>query len=293
MFYNTLRYAFLLCLLWLLFSPDKANSEVYGELTYNIGLHDIESLEVSISESQKGSSFNLVTFVLPINISNIVEGSKDVLGYKNRDGFSIVTARYPASGEIIRIKFIMDDNVAKNAATVAKFAFGSVLISPSSDLSIFPGIKEFSNINNIFILKKFKKVKCFFPKNYTILEGNREITLKKASIFPLTFISQRNAFEIMYVAPKSIETQMVEVVFSRIVVVVLALLLSIMAPGFIPEQYYMKIVISLIALLVFFLAIKWFFALKSRDSLMSVISDTVASVVYVFAIIGLTILRKK
>ena len=117
--------------------------------------------------------------------------------------------------------------------------------------------------------------------------------IKKATFFDLNWVKNRQSFEIMFLQPKRANGQIVEVIFSRAVVVVLALLLSIMAPGFIPEQYYIKIVFSLIGVLVLFLGVRWYFAVKAKDSLTSVVSDTAASVLYIIVLLIVSFVRRK
>lgn len=270
----------------------KSTPVVEAELIFYLGNEGIQFVDLNIKRDPTIQK-QPVIFVLPFMIENVLEDAENLLGIKNYRQLSIVTVAFEPTRSEVSLRFTVNRKTSLNGVKLAQYGLGTSLVVPKEPLFNLTGLKGLKQFEGLSIVDNYSLLKATFPAGFSLIDQRGKTELYNQTTVELKLEPKRNQYEVLFIPARSDVSLTLDAIFARVVIVLIGVIVTLMAPGFIPSQYYLKCIIALISIIVIFLGFRWFITIKDRNSITSVLSDTILASVYLGIIAIVHFLRER
>jgi len=262
---------------------------VKASAVYIVNEKGISSARIEV-QSINATSPTIVAIPLPFSAEKYIPQKSNILGILNRENYALALITIEPTKPKVSFEVKIDSlSLLKNGVRISQSPLGAALIIPKLGPTIHNELKGLLPVTDLIIVSQFITIEAEFTGGFEIFDsagGTASIKTHSTQIVKLDPSPNGLTYYKYFKAPGTAFDEYVEKGIVRSIIVLLGLLVTFMAPGFLPEQLIGKIFIIMVTLILSALGIRWWFASSTRESISSAIADTVAVVIY---LIGMTI----
>jgi hypothetical protein len=282
---------FLVGLLW---SSSLSSVELVSAIAvYNVSDGGLKSVTITVSgPSLTGSK--LVILPLPFHVGSTVWNQSEIVGVINHDEYALALIELSPKAPSLHFTVPIDSrNPLTNGVSLRQLAYGDLLLVPSISEQAIRHASDLADVTGGIAVRDFMSVQAQLEAGFIILSDATEEKLLNFKILPM----ERNkfgAYQLAFRRPESLVEEAVQSSAGALLLAALGLLLAYAAPGLLPEGPAATIVMAAtVALSVFLVAMRWWFASRSRQAFVSAISDTSVTILYIAGLGIVWLMRRR
>ena len=279
----------------LLWPSAYAIAQVVAKATYTVMDQGLGSVTIEVTASNLTDP-TIIFVPLPFRAILKPISQTGIIGITHREKYSVALILLEPNKLSEHLIVNMDPSQpVENGVRISQTPLGTALIIPRIAKDVINDISLFTRAKGTASVSSFSSIEATFSKNFELYSGTGGTTITKldhSETVALSLDSTGQHYCQFFKAPGAQLVEYMEKGVVRAIAVILGLFVAFMAPGFIPHQYFGRVILSTIGLLIIILVVRWWVSGPSKNSFVSAVSDTIAIVICIIGLGIVWVLRR-